>query len=87
MAPKRPTAVTFAIFDDDDASLMEMPTFLKAMPKKHVPRDDGSKKRKLASSQTEKAKGTSQEGHERKATLAKPSNRQGPKPGKNHFLL
>lgn len=65
MAPKRPTAMMSSIFVEDDISLMEMPAFPKAMPKRPAPQDDGSKRRKQASSHPEKTKGTSQEGREK----------------------
>jgi hypothetical protein len=44
MAPKRPAAVTSSIFDENDVSLMEMPSLPKVAPKRPAPRDDGSKK-------------------------------------------
>lgn len=65
MTPKRPTAVTSFVFYDDDVSLMEMPAFPKAMPRRPAPWDDGSKKCKQMSSHSEKAKGTSQEEREK----------------------
>ena len=60
---------TSTAFDDDDVSLMEMPTFVKPISKKSAPWDDVSKKRKHASSQVEKAKGNNQDGCEKEATL------------------
>ena len=78
MAPKRPNDVTSSIFDEDDASLLEM-------SKKHAPRDDCLKKRKVAHSQMEKAKGSGQEGCEKEAAMVKPSETWGPKRGKSRF--
>ena len=56
MAPKRPATATSMAFDNDDISIMEVPTFAKAPPKRGnravdtAQRDDGSKHQKLTSS-------------------------------------
>ena len=65
MVLKRPSTVTSSVFYDDDVSLMEMPAFPKAVPRRLAPGDYGSKKRKQTSSHSEKAKGTNQEGREK----------------------
>ena len=85
MEPERPAAVTSSVFDDDDVSLMEMPSFPKAAPKRAVARDDGSKRRKQASSHPEKVKGTSQEGREKEAGLMRCPNSRGLETGKRRF--
>ena len=63
--------MTSFIFDEDDISLMEMPAFAKAVPKRPTLWDVGSKKRKHGSSQAEKKKGTNQEGCEKEVELTK----------------
>jgi hypothetical protein len=55
------------------------------VPRRPTPRDNGSKKHKQASSHPEKAKGISQEGHEKEAELVKCSDYRGPKIGKGRF--
>jgi hypothetical protein len=85
MVPKSPTAMTSSIFDEDDASLMEMPWFPKVALKRLGPRDDGSKKRKQTSSHLEKAKRASQKGHDKEADLTKCSDGRGLETGKSRF--
>ena len=78
MAPKRPATATSMAFDNDDISIMEVPTFAKAPPKRGnravdtAQRDDGSKHQKLTSSHVsvDKTTGDKLGGHEKGPVLA-----------------